>query len=95
MTKVDSIGPPNWKNMQIYLFHLVEKNKQKKSYSQSTFRWILLLIIGGTPLVAIHIYAPMSNLETLCKLSMGPSTCETEIKKNNWLQFLTVNISQT
>ena len=48
-------------------------------YLQSTLSWILLLIVGGTPLVAMHMYAPMSSLETLWRSSDVPSTCTTEI----------------
>ena len=30
--------------------------------------------MGGTPFLAMHMYAPMSNLETLLRCKMGPST---------------------
>lgn len=49
-------------------------------YLQSTLTLILLLTVGGTPLLAIHKYAPISNREILVNSSVSPSHSETETK---------------
>lgn len=46
---------------------------------QSTDTLICLLTVGGMPLLAMHKYAPMSNLEIRDISNVSPSHSATEI----------------
>lgn len=44
---------------------------------------ILLLTVGGTPLEAMHKYAPICNLFTLDMFKVEPSAVVTEIPRGS------------
>lgn len=50
---------------------------------QSTLTLTRLDTVGGTPLLAIHKYAPMSSLEILAISNTSPSHSDTENQNFN------------
>lgn len=55
-----------------------------ETHSHSTSTVILLLTVGGTPLVAMQRYAPISLRVILVKFNCSPSYRATETKSRNW-----------
>lgn len=57
-----------------------------ETHSHSTSTVILLLTVGGTPLVAMQRYAPISLREILVKFNWSPSYTSTENQKQKLIQ---------